>query len=132
MKIHGILAIFLFLTIIGCRDITKEGGIISPSNTPTTEENVMMFVTVQLTTEAATNLRQQTQPTVQVSEVLQIAADLNVTLEPMHSAVDSNSVLATYFTVAVADATQGEMIAKRFQEAEAVEAAYFKLPGQPP
>jgi hypothetical protein len=116
--------------IIGCSgDTDNDDGNTQPE-TPASEEDAMMFVTVQLTTEAARNLRQQSTPTAQVEEVLQIAEELGVTLEPMHPTVDLDSDLATYFTVAVSDAKRGERVAERFRQAEV--AAYFKLPGEPP
>jgi hypothetical protein len=118
--------------IIGCGGATDDDDGNTQPETPASEEDAMMFVTVQLTAEAARNLRQQSTPTAQVEEVLQIAEELDVTLEPMHPTVDLDSDLATYFTVTVHDAERGERVAERFRQAEASVAAYFKLPGERP
>ena len=127
-----ISAVLISLMLIGCSGaIDDEDGNTQPE-IPASEEDAMMFVTVQLTAEAARNLRQQSTPTAQVEEVLRIAEQLGVTLEPMHPTVDLDSTLATYFIVTVPDAERGERVAERFRQAEASVAAYFKLPGEPP
>ena len=84
-----------------------------------------MYVTVILQPAVAQELHQQ-QPSLEASEqLIQLAQELDVLLEPVHPG-ETNSYLVPYFKVEVPDQATADQVISHFQALDAVEGAYLK------
>ena len=86
-----------------------------------------MKLVVQVTPEAAKEIREQHYDNKASNELIVAAQDMGVVLEPMHPDVDDEN-LALYFSVSAEDAETAQRIAERLRNLEAVDAAYLKPP----
>ncbi len=90
-----------------------------------------VIITVQVSLDAARALHGLASPTIQSDELLYLADDLGVLLEPIHSG-ERDPDLLLYFTVAVQDPARAELVRQRLLESDAVEGAYVKPPAEAP
>ncbi|MCH8147425.1 MAG: hypothetical protein IH987_05430 [Planctomycetes bacterium] len=84
-----------------------------------------MQIIVQLQREAAHELQNRQPLNDTTQELMDIAEECKVALEPVHPQIPDPE-LATYFSVQVADPEIGERIRKRLSGCDCVEAAYIK------
>lgn len=90
-----------------------------------------MRITIHVSEPAARALHQTT-PALEVSdEVLRVAEQLNVALEPMHASIEDPSLMRQ-FTVEVGDHARADEVVQAFLRCEAVEGAYVKPAEGPP
>lgn len=89
-----------------------------------------MVVTVQVTLEAARVLQNQMSATPSSEELVAVAKELEITLQPLHPRT-KDPVLITFYTVDVVDADMAERVINRLLQLEAVEGAYLKPPAEP-
>lgn len=85
-----------------------------------------MKLVVQVTPEAAKEIREQHYDNKATKELIGAAQDMGVMLEPMHP--DVNDELALYFSISAEDAETAQRIAERLRNLKAVDAAYLKPP----
>jgi hypothetical protein len=85
-----------------------------------------MEITLQVRPDVARAL-QRGPPSAESQELLKAAADLGVSLEPIHPGAE-DPLLISYFTVAVSDPASVEEVVNRLRQCRAVEAAYVKPP----
>lgn len=90
-----------------------------------------LHVIVQVSEDVAQTLHQRGPPTTGSQELLKIAEELGVELEPLHPGVEDLS-LARYFVVEAPDPATAQLVVAHLQGSNAVEAAYLKPPGEPP
>ncbi|MGK7911486.1 MAG: hypothetical protein AB4050_08390 [Synechococcus sp.] len=84
-----------------------------------------MYVTAILQLAVAQELHQQ-QPRLAASEqLIQLAQELNVLLEPLHPG-ETDPYLVPYFKVEVPDQTTADRVIFHFQTLDAIEGAYIK------
>lgn len=81
--------------------------------------------------DVARPLLQRGMPTAGSRELLTIAEELGVLLEPVHPGAE-DPLLALYFMVEVPDSTTAERVIARLRESSAIEAAYLKPPNELP
>ena len=90
-----------------------------------------MHITIHVSESAARALHEMT-PALEVSdEVLRVAEQLNVALEPMHASIEDPSLMQQ-FTVAVGSQARADEVVQAFLRCEAVEGAYIKPAEEPP
>lgn len=70
-------------------------------------------------------------PTAESKELLSVAEELGVLLEPMHPGTD-DPLLTPYFTIEAADSISAERIIAHLRRSRAIEAAYVKPPDELP
>ncbi|MGH9881298.1 MAG: hypothetical protein ACRD6N_07665 [Pyrinomonadaceae bacterium] len=87
----------------------------------------MTEITLQVRPEVARALQHRGQPSAESEELLKTAANLGVSLEPIHPGTE-DPILISYFTAAVADPDSVEQVLDRLRQCRAVEAAYVKPP----
>lgn len=90
-----------------------------------------MHLTIQVQRTVALALHQREPPTAASEQLLQITAELNVLLRPMHPGTE-DPILSTYFTMEVPDAATAERLRVRLQLCKAILAAYLKPPDAAP
>jgi hypothetical protein len=90
------------------------------------KEGPNMKLVVQVTPEAAKEIREQHYDNKATKELIGATQDMGVMLEPMHP--DVNDELALYFSVSAEDAETAQRIAERLRNLKAVDAAYLKPP----
>lgn len=90
-----------------------------------------MYVTIRVRTDVALALHQRQQHTAASEELLQIANELDVVLEPLHPDTE-DPYLVRYFTVKVSDSATAERVIARLHHCKAIEAAYLKPPDEMP
>jgi hypothetical protein len=90
-----------------------------------------MKVTVHLRPDAGFDPGGRRATTPQAQEVVDLAQDLGVVLQPMHRGA-ADPYLANSFVVEVPDTGTAERLVTRLQNCEAVEAAYLKPPDAVP
>jgi hypothetical protein len=84
-----------------------------------------MEVTIQVRPDVARALDKRGPPTAASRELLQAAAELGLTLVPLHPGVEV-APLSTYFHARVQDYAAAEQVIGRLLQCPAVEAAYVK------
>ena len=94
-------------------------------------EVMKIQVIIQVAADVARTLQQQGAPTTESQELLKIAEELGVLLEPMHPGAD-DSLLAPYFMAEVPDSTTAELVIAHLRKSKAIEAAYLKPPDELP
>jgi hypothetical protein len=87
-------------------------------------------ITVEVAPDVALVLHGQASPTIQSKELLQLADELGVMLEPMHPGAE-DPLLIPFFVVAVQDPDRVETVRQRLSESDAVKGAYVKPPAEP-
>lgn len=90
-----------------------------------------MHVTIQLSAVVARTLHRRESPTTESQELLKIAEELGVSLEPVHPGAE-DPLLAPYFRVDVSDSATAERVIAHLRQSKAVEAAYLKPPDELP
>ena len=88
-------------------------------------------VTVQVSADVARILHQRGAPTTESKELLKIAEEFGVVLEPMHPGAE-DPLLTPYFMVEVPDSTTAERVIAHLRRSTAVEAVYLKPPDELP
>jgi hypothetical protein len=84
-----------------------------------------MEITLQLKPNVARALTNREPLTEDSDELLKTAAELHLSLVPLHPGVEDPQ-LTTYFTAEVADHAQVQEVISRLRQCHAVEAAYVK------
>ena len=92
---------------------------------------IKIQVIIQVSADVARTLQQRGAPTTESRELLKIAEELGVLLEPVHPGAE-DPLLAPYFMAEVPDSTTAERVIAHFRKSKAIEAAYFKPPGELP
>jgi hypothetical protein len=95
------------------------------------EEMITMKIVVQVSADVARALHQRGPPTADSQELLRIIETFGLALEPVHRDTDDPN-LQSYFTVEVLDHATAQRVMNRFQQSEAVKAAYVKPPDELP
>jgi hypothetical protein len=95
------------------------------------EEMITMQIIVQVSADVARALHQRGPPTADSQELLRIIATFGLALEPVHRDTDDPN-LQSSFTVEVPDHATAQRVMNRFQQSEAVKAAYVKPPDELP
>ena len=90
-----------------------------------------MHVTVRVSAEVGRTLHRRSPPTTESQELLKVAEELGVVLEPVHPGAEDPH-LVPYFTVEVRDPATAERVIARLQHCKATEAAYVKPPDEMP
>ena len=88
-------------------------------------------ITVQVRPDVARALQGPRSRSPEAEETERAAAELGTVLEPMHPGI-ADPVLATYFTVEVADPAAAERLLEELGANPAIEAAYIKPPDEAP
>jgi hypothetical protein len=84
-----------------------------------------MHITVQVRPDVATALTRPQASSPETQQLLSMAKELGVTLEPLHPGT-RDPTLATYFHVTVPDAATAERVLARLRQSATVESAYLK------
>ncbi len=87
----------------------------------------MTNITLQVRPDVSRALQQRGPPSAESEELLKTAANLGVSLEPIHPGAE-DPLLISYFTVKVTDPDSVELVVDRLRQCRAVEAAYVKPP----
>jgi len=95
------------------------------------KEVIKIQVIVQVSADVARTLQQRGAPTAESQELLKIAEELGVLLEPVHPGVE-DPLLAPYFMAEVPDSTTAEWVITHLRKFKAIEAAYLKPPDELP
>ena len=90
-----------------------------------------MHVTIQVSADVAHIVHEGGSPTTESRELLKIAEELGVSLEPMHPGAE-DPLLAPYFRVEVSDSATAERVIAHLRQSKTVEAAYLKPPDELP
>lgn len=88
-------------------------------------------VVIIVSADVARPLQQRGSPTAGSQELLMIAEELGVLLEPMHPDSD-DPLLAPYFMAEVPDSATAEWVITHLRKSKAIEAAYLKPPDELP
>jgi len=90
-----------------------------------------MEVTLCVRPEAAQALHHRRPTTSQARELLTVAAELGVTLAPVHPGADDMDSMQ-FFAVSVPDPAAAEQTRQRFAQCAAVKGAFIKPHDEPP
>lgn len=88
-------------------------------------------VVIIVSEDVAGPLQQRGLSTTKSQELLMIAEELGVLLEPMHPGSD-DPLLAPYFMAEVPDSAKAERVITHFRKSDAIKAAYLKPPDELP
>ena len=95
------------------------------------QEAIKIQVIIQVTDDVAIALLQHGVSTAESRELLNIAEDFSVLLEPMHPGVEDPH-LVQYYMIEVPNSTIAKQIITHLRQSRAVEAAYIKPPDEMP
>ena len=90
-----------------------------------------MEVTIRVLPEVAQALHHHQPVTNKTRELMAVAAELGITLEPVHPGIDDVELMR-YFAVSVPDHAAAAQVIQRLRSCVAVDAAYVKPPDELP